>query len=219
VVNYTTTVQIDVLADTTVAFSPTSLTFAKEMVGATSKAKTVTLSNTGSQILHIGSLVANGDFAISQTTCGNFLAGNRSCTVSVTFTPTQAGTRSGAITLTGNAIGTPVSVSLSGTGTAQATLTPASKTFAATKVGSSSAAKVFTLDNKQSIALTGISISTTGAFSVSTTTCTTRLSANSNCTIGVVFTPTSKGKQTGTLQIEDSAAGSPQTSSLTGTGK
>jgi kumamolisin len=221
VVNYATTVQIDVMADTTVTFSPTSLAFAREMVGATSKARTIMLSNTGSQVLHISSLVASGDFAISRTTCGTSLAGNRSCTLSVTFAPMQVGTRSGAIVPIGNALGTPMSVLLSGTGMAQATLIPASTTFVTTKVGSSSTAKTFTLANKTSTALTGVSISTTGDFSVSTTgtTCVTSLAANSGCTISVVFTPTTKGKQTGALQIENSAIGSPQTSSLAGTGK
>jgi hypothetical protein len=35
----------------------------------------------------------------------------------------------------------------------------------------------------------------------------------------VVFTPTETGTRTGTLQVIDSAAGSPQTSTLTGIGK
>lgn len=110
-------------------------------------------------------------------------------------------------------------MALSGTGTFQATLTPASKTFPATKVGTTSAAKVFTLANKQSVALTSIVISTTGDYSVSATTCTTSLAAKSSCTISVVFTPTATGTRTGTLSVADSAVGSPRTSSLTGTGK
>jgi hypothetical protein len=91
--------------------------------------------------------------------------------------------------------------------------------FANTAVGVTSAAKVFTLDNLQSVALTGISISTTGDFSVSTKTCSTSLAAKTTCTISVVFTPTQTGTRTGTLSVSDSALGSPQTSSLTGTGK
>ena len=59
----------------------------------------------------------------------------------------------------------------------------------------------------------------TGDFSVSTTTCSTNLAAKSTCTISVVFTPTQTGTRTGTLQVSDSAAGSPQISTLTGTGK
>jgi hypothetical protein len=61
-------------------------------------------------------------------------------------------------------------------------------------------------------------ISTTGDFSVSTTTCGTSVAAIGTCTIDVVFTPTQTGTLTGTLQVSDSAENSPQSSSLTGTG-
>jgi hypothetical protein len=37
--------------------------------------------------------------------------------------------------------------------------------------------------------------------------------------ISVVFTPTATGTRTGTLSVSDSAINSPQTSTLTGTGK
>jgi Abnormal spindle-like microcephaly-assoc'd, ASPM-SPD-2-Hydin len=123
------------------------------------------------------------------------------------------------LTITDNAANSPQTVALSGTGTVPVTLTPASKTFPATKVGTSSAAKVFTLTNKQSVALTGISTSTTGDFSVSSSTCSTSLAAKSSCQISVIFTPTQTGTRTGSLQVSDSAVGSPQSSSLTGTGK
>jgi len=205
----------------TVTVSPTSLTFAKTVVGVTSAAKAVTLTNTGTSTLNISSIVTSGDFGQTTSTkpCGSTLAAGKSCKIEVTFTPTQVGTRTGTLTLTDNSPSSPQTVALSGTGTVQATLTPTSKTFPAEKVGTSSPAKVFTLANKQSVALTGISISTTGDFSASATTCTTSLAAKSSCTISVVFTPTATGTRTGTLQVSDSAVGSPQTSSLTGTGK
>jgi hypothetical protein len=86
-------------------------------------------------------------------------------------------------------------------------------------VGTTSAAKAFTLANKQSVALTGITIGTTGDFSVSTTTCSTSLAAKTACKISVVFKPTATGTRTGQLQVSDSAIGSPQTLNLTGTSK
>jgi hypothetical protein len=202
-----------------VTLSPTSLTFAKEVVGGTSKAKSVTIKNTGTATLKITSIVASGDFAIQNNYCGAQLGMNQECLLTVTFTPTQVGSRTGALTFTDNAPNSPQTMPLSGTGTAQATLTPTSKTFPKEKAGTSSPAKVFTLANKQSVALTGIAISTTGDFSVSATTCTTSLAAKSSCTISVVFTPTETGTRTATLQVSDSAVSSPQTSSLTGTGK
>ena len=202
-----------------VTLSPTSLAFGKEVVGGTSKAKSVLLKNTGAATLKITSIVASGDFAIQNNYCGAQLAIGQECLLTVTFTPTQVGSRTGALTFTDNAPNSPQTLPLSGTGTVQATLTPASAKFPAEKVGTSSPAKVFTLANKQSVALTSIVISTTGDFSVSATTCTASLAAKSSCTISVVFKPTQTGTRTGTLQVADSAVNSPQTSSLTGTGK
>jgi hypothetical protein len=68
------------------------------------------------------------------------------------------------------------------------------------------------------VALTGISIGTTGDFAVSSTTCTTSLAALQHCTISVTFTPTQTGTRTGSLSVSDSANNSPQTSALSGTG-
>lgn len=220
---HTTTIQLTVTASSgpVVTLTPISLAFGNVVKGATSVGKSVTLANTGNATLTISNIATSGDFAQVTSTkpCGSTLAPGTNCKIMITFTPTQLGARNGTLTITDNAPGSPQTVSLSGTGIVPAALTPASTTFPATMVGTSSVAKVFTLTNKQSVALTGISIGTTGDFSVSTTTCSTSLPAKSHCTISVVFTPTQTGKRQGTLQVNDSAAGSPQTSSLTGTGK
>lgn len=220
---HTTTLQLTVTGGggPGVTLSPTSLTFGNVVVGATSVGKNVTVTNTGTATLNITNIATSGDFgqATSTKPCGSTLAPGKSCKIKVTFTPTQVGARTGTLTITDNATGSPQTVSLSGTGIAPVTLTPASKTFPATKVGTTGAPKVFTLSNKQSVALTGISTGTTGDFSISATTCSTSLAAKSSCTISVVFSPTQLGTRTGSLQVNDSAAGSPQTSSLTGTGK
>jgi hypothetical protein len=109
-------------------------------------------------------------------------------------------------------------VTLAGSGEAQATLTPVKHTFPKTKVGTPSAAAVFTLKNNLSTALTGVSPTITGDFKISSTTCTATLAAKSNCKIDVTFTPTATGKRSGTLSVADSANNSPQTASLSGTG-
>jgi len=204
-----------------VTLSPTSLTFGNVVVGATAAAKTVTLTNSGTATLNISSIATSGDFALTTSTkpCGSTLAAGKNCTIKVTFTPTQVGARTGNLTITDNASGSPQTVPLSGTGTVQATLTPATATYPARTVGTTSPAKVFTLANKQSVALNSIVISTTGDFSVSTTTCAASLAAKSTCKISVTFTPTGTGTRTGTLKVADSASNSPQISALTGTGK
>lgn len=223
-VTATTTVSLTVTSSgggPPVTVSPTSLTWSTVVLGATGTAKAVTLTNTGSTTLNISSITTSGDFAQATSTkpCGSTLAAGKNCILKVTFTPTQLGTRTGTLTITDNSPSSPQTVALSGTGGVQAKLTPATATFSTEKVGVTSPAKVFTLANKQAVALTGITISTTGDFSVSATTCTGSLGALSSCTISVVFTPTAVGTRAGTLSVADSAIGSPQTSSLTGTGK
>jgi hypothetical protein len=197
------------------------LTWGTVPLNQTGAKKVVTLTNTGTTTLDISSITTSGDF--SQTTsplpCGSTLAAGKSCKIDVTFTPTQLGVRTGTLTLTDNSPSSPQTVALSGTGGVQAKLSPSTKTFPAEPVGTSSPAVVFTLANRQNVALTGITIATTGDFSVSAKTCSTTLAATSSCTISVVFTPTAKGTRTGTLSVADSAVGSPQTSSLQGKGE
>jgi len=203
---------------TGISVSPSALSFGTVIVEAKSAAKTATLTNGGSATLDINSIATSGDF--SQTNnCGSTLAAGKSCAIKVTFSPTQTGSRTGTLSITDNATNSPQTVSLSGTGKAQATLTPASATYSPTKVGTKSAAKTFTLRNNQNVILRNVSISTTGDFSVSSTTCQANLTSNASCTISVAFTPTQTGTRTGTLQVSDNAVGSPQVSNLKGTGK
>jgi hypothetical protein len=220
---HTTTLSLTVnpVAAPAVTLAPTSLSFGSVVVQATSSAKSVTVTNSGSATLNISGITVSGDFALASSTkpCGSTLAVGKNCKIEVTFTPTQIGDRTGTLSIMDNAGNSPQTVPLSGTGTAQATLTPASATYPARTVGTTSPAKVFTLKNNLKATLTGVSISTTGDFSVSSTTCGTSVSASSSCTIKVVFTPTAKGTRTGTLQVSDSANNSPQISNLTGTGK
>jgi kumamolisin len=104
----------------TVSLSPTSLTWNKVAVGVKGSAKKVTLSNTGTGTLDLTSIVASGDFAIgagsAKTACGSTVVAGGNCIITVTFTPTKTGTRTGAVTITDNAANSPQSVALSGTG-------------------------------------------------------------------------------------------------------
>jgi Abnormal spindle-like microcephaly-assoc'd, ASPM-SPD-2-Hydin len=213
-------VTVGASAGTTVTLTPASLVLGSVAVNTTSTAKAVTLKNTGTATLDITSIVPSGSssFAISANTCGATLAIGKTCKVSVTFSPTALGAQTGTLTFTDNATGSPQTVSISGTGVVQAKLTPASVKFPKTTVGTTSTPKTFTLTNDLNVALDSISISTSGAFAVSTTTCGSSLAKKTHCTISVVFQPTATGITSGTLSVSDSANNSPQTSSLTGTG-
>ena len=109
----------------TLNLNPSSLTFALQNAGTTSAAQAVTVTNSGNSPVAFSSITligANpGDFVISKDTCSNgsaSLAVGASCKVSVTFSPSTAGTRTAAITFTDKAGGSPQSVGLSGTGVA-----------------------------------------------------------------------------------------------------
>ena len=84
-------------------------------MGSTSSAQTVTLENSGNATLTVSSIAAGGDFA-EASTCGANVAAGGNCLISVTFKPSTGGSRTGTLTITDNAPGSPHTVSLSGTG-------------------------------------------------------------------------------------------------------
>jgi hypothetical protein len=86
-----------------------------------SSAQAITLTNTGTAVLSISGIAASGDF--SQTnTCGGTLAVNATCQVSIIFTPTAIGQRTGTLTMSDNATCSPQTVTLSGAGVQLLTL-------------------------------------------------------------------------------------------------
>ena len=188
--------------------SPSSLTFATQLVGTSGSAQSATLTNYGTTALSITSIAASGDF--SQTnTCGSSLAAEASCTISVTFKPTQRATRTGTLSITDNAAGSPQKVSLTGTGTV-VEFNPASLSF-----GTVGKTLTTTLSNTGSTALSISSIAITGsAFFSQTNTCGTSVAAGGSCTISVTFRP-AKGSF-GDVSVSDNGGGSPQQVPLSG---
>ena len=103
------------LAVPVLSFNPASLSFAETSVSSTSTAQTIQLTNTGAAALSLTSITATGDFAVTHN-CGSGLGAAGFCNLSISFTPTAAGSRTGAITLISNAPDSPHSIGLSGTG-------------------------------------------------------------------------------------------------------
>ncbi|MGC8548506.1 MAG: choice-of-anchor D domain-containing protein [Acidobacteriaceae bacterium] len=185
-----------------VVLTPSSLSFGTEMVGGTSTAQDITVSNTGSNPATISQVSVIGDFAISANTCGNSLAGQTSCTLSIVFQPVNSGTSYGSVTVTDSA-GTQTA-QLSGTGQSPATdtVSPASLTFATQQVGTTSAAQTVTVTNNGDASLAGIQVAVTGDFTAANG-CGTSLTGHSSCSINVSYVPTQTGAETGTLTVTD----------------
>jgi Abnormal spindle-like microcephaly-assoc'd, ASPM-SPD-2-Hydin len=200
-----------------VSLSPSSLTFAKQLLRTTSAPKTITLTNTGGSPLSIGSVMATSEFAETNN-CGSSVPPGGSCAIAVTFTPTAAGKQTGTLTISDSA-GTQT-VALTGTGTALK-VSPASLNFGTVKVGTSSPAKKISVMNlgSTSVSISSIAVGGTNAGDFAQkNTCGSALAANASCSISVTFTPTAVGTRSASLTITDSDPGSPQKVTLGGIG-
>jgi hypothetical protein len=105
-----------------VTLTPPSLTFASQDLGTTSAPQSINVANTGNASLFINSAQVKGanplDFtAVSDGCSGLTLAAGASCTMSITFKPTNTGTRSATLIVTDNAPNSPQTASITGTGT------------------------------------------------------------------------------------------------------
>lgn len=95
---------------------PSILSFSQQTVGVSDR-RSVTLTNRSLGAIAISEVVGDGDYA-AQSDCISLspLEPGRSCTVDVTFTPSEAGERMGALEVSTSFYSTPVGVPLRGTG-------------------------------------------------------------------------------------------------------
>jgi len=210
------------LLQSTLVPSTTSLTFPVQVLQNGSM-QTLTLTNVSVQPLDISGIAVTGanagDFSESDT-CSSPLVLGASCTVSVTFTPTQIGPRNASVSISDNGVGSPQTVPLTGTGGflgPNATLSPTSLTFGEQTVDTTSAAQSITLSNFGTMSLSITSIASSTNFG-ETNTCSSPLASGVSCTVSVTFAPGQTGNLTGTLSLTDNAANSPQIVPLSGKG-
>lgn len=199
-----------------VTLTPDTLTFGSHLIGSSSSSQDITVSNTGSNAATISNISVTGDFALTANTCGSSLAGQSGCTLSIAFKPVNSGTSYGSVTVTDSA-GTQTA-QLSGTGQSPPTdgISPASLTFAAQQIGTTSAAQPVTMTNNGDQSLTKIQVGVTGDF-IAVNNCGASLSGHASCTIDVSYVPTTIGAESGTLTVVDGVGS--HTVSLAGTGE
>ena len=213
--------------------SPASISFTSQALGTTSAAQTFSVNNSvgagAALVLKSIALTAGSDFTVSGGTCavGTSLAAGTACSVTVSFKPTLAGTRSATLTVGHNGATGSSTASLSGTGVDSSpvvTLSPTTLTFAQT-VGTSSDPLRVTLGNSGTAALTVNTLAVSGAqaseFAIgSASTCKAggSVAAGSNCFVDISFKPTATGARAASLMIGHSASSTAAAVSLTGTG-
>jgi hypothetical protein len=190
-----------------IEISPSAVSFGNLAVGQ-SATKTVTLTNTGNDMLTVSGIsVAGPGFTASGPRLPLSLSAGQSASISAIFKPTAGDADNGTITITSNAAGSPSMVALSGTGATAAALnaTPSSIAFGSVAVGSE-ATQTVELANTGSEAATisKVAFSGTGV-SVSGMTAPMTLASGQTTKLTVSYKPSSAGTLTGNVSISSNA--------------
>ncbi len=218
--SFLTDVNLDSIVSSTGSLLFGSVQYAT--TAATSAQKSFKLTNATTSSVTFTTPTVTGNFAIvSGNTCGSTaaLAAGASCTVDMTFTPTALGQRLGAVTFHAGALSTPT-VFLFGTGVAPPiTYAPAGLAFAKQTVGTTSAAKLITVDNSSAVSVTISLTSANSDFAIQpNSTCGGVLAKSSTCKIYVAFAPRTGTTESGTIKITGNQANSLQTIPMSGIG-
>jgi hypothetical protein len=214
-------------ANPNLVVTPAALDFPNAVVvtGNSAGTMTATVSNTGAQSFPLA-LSLSGDF-IQSTNCTNVLAAGSSCSVVLSFTPSQPGTRQGLLTVSSGSATTPSYVSL--TGTATPILAANNGTL---DLGSSVIGQPIVSWYKITQPFTQLAVHTTGDFRAllvedigyghgqpaSSAFTSSAVGSCLNCWLGVQFLPASAGMQTGSLAFTSSSSGATYQLALTGDG-
>jgi hypothetical protein len=193
-----------------------------------------TITNTGNVNLVLGTLTFGGaqgsDYSLgagNTCTASASIAPSGSCTLVVQFDPAAQGTRTGSLSITHNASGSPQVITLNGTASPapapNITLSAGSLSFPDTQLGSSSPLTLTVGNNGQaSLVFSGISVS--GAASsnyVTSGTCSTStpVAVSGSCTVIVTFSPSALGARAASLTLtSNSSSNSTAVIGLSGNG-
>lgn len=201
-----------------------NLSFGTQQVGTSSSSQSVTLTNSGTAALSIIGVSLQGtnagDFS-QTTTCSGAIAPGGHCITTLTFAPSDTGSRSATLVFADSASDSPQSVGLTGVGTPKplpaVTLDQTKLDFGSQLLHTTSRGQTVTLTNSGTASLAITSIKAGGDFA-QTTSCGSSVDPGGHCTITVTFTPGAVGGRSGTLSIDDNAPDSPQSVQLKGTG-
>lgn len=199
-----------------VTLNPASVSFGSIPVQSTATS-VVTLTNSGSAPLAIASIAASGTGFTQTGNCPGSLAPSASCQITVAYSPPNAASNTGSLSVQSNAVGSPHAVPLfAGAATMPAAaLSPASLAFTDVVV-STSASSTIRLSNPGSAPLAISAIAVTGAFFAQANDCPGSLASGASCAIGISYAPTSTGSHTGQLSVTSNASASPTLAALSG---
>jgi hypothetical protein len=202
------------------ALSANGLNFAPQVIGTTSAAQQVTVTNSGDSALTGITVQTTGDFPATNL-CGTALPAHSTCAIQVVFSPKAVGAERGQLTIQ-DARGSQA-VALSGTGILPAagtgaTLSPLTIDFGIQGLNSISAPQLVTVINNGTTALSGIAVAASQGFGIVSNACTVTVGPGASCTVGVTFAPQTPGTVAGTVQVTGAGLAAPLNLPLTGTG-
>jgi hypothetical protein len=205
----------------TLAATPSSVSFGNVVVGSNTT-QTIRLQNIGTSEVKISAITPSvSSIAISGVTTPINLAPGTSATLTAAYKPTAAGSVTGKITVTSNAVGSPTIVDLSATAAAAAVqLTPSasSLSFGSVTVGSSGTSQLTVKSTGNTNAtISKVTVSGTG-FVLGSSAASVILDPSQTESYTVNFDPKAAGAISGTLTITSNAANSPLNIALSGTG-
>ncbi|WP_161571126.1 beta strand repeat-containing protein [Granulicella sibirica] len=222
--------------------SSPQVNFPDQAIGSASPVTTLTVTNIGKSLVNLQPIAlssvrsneGNGSDFQALDNCPAQLAAGASCTIGVTFMPYETGLRAAAFALQGDGFGNQTiylyGTGLVGSNQGTVALSGTMLNFNTQLVNTTSAVQSLTLTNTSTapVSIYSISIATQGQTGASdfsirngscyNTTSVIQLAAQSSCSLGIVYTPSVASAQTGTVTINDSAAGSPHKVTLSGSG-
>jgi large repetitive protein len=205
------------LSAQTISVLPASLTFAKQAVGSTSAAKTVTITNNSASLQAV-SISASGDFTESDN-CGGNIAGGASCNMNVSVAPATMGDISGAVAIRDNSGNLLAFVVLNGTGSAPVTASPAILAFGSVPIGTLSAAKTFRITNDTSGSINVTAITGSSDYVIDTGSClAAAIAPQKYCTVSVQVEPTAASDDGSIVITHNAQGGTPLAVALSATG-
>lgn len=199
--------------------SPASLNFGSVEVGA-SAALPVQVTNSGATPAFFDGLALDSTDYTATSDCPTStgtLAPETSCTITVTFSPTTTGIKNASLGVSTSLSTLPIKLGLTGVGAqSNLTITPTSLNFGSIALGASTNLSV-KLANTGTAAITGLALSITGDYTVTTPCAVATLAPGASCTATITFAPSVVGERDGILTVA-SSTGTPVQVPLTGNG-
>jgi Bacterial Ig-like domain/HYDIN/CFA65/VesB-like, Ig-like domain len=206
------------VGEAVVSLGANRIDFGRVLVDGGPATRQVELTNAGTAPLRIAEIRIEGDaqadFVISRgaTTCSpdQSVPGSGSCTIAVAFSPTEAGERTASLVVEHDGQGGASTVGLRGEGRGEpeGSLEPASVDFGSIEVGTSSDPETVTLTSTgtgdvqiEEIVLEGADPGEFAILDEGSCSAGAPVPSGEECTVVVVFSPTSQGAKEATLAV------------------